>query len=285
MLRWQCKILKKHRRRFFWGKLLLVSVAGHIVLLFGFLFAYKGNYFSFAVTVNRSAIASGAPVVFLPFKNKVGSRPIIKKTALVKPKKIQKKSRSKPKKQTVVSVSAKASSSSAKATEDRSDKEKNKVKPQKKKTVAKKTTPKKVVEKKARPEQSRRETIKIAKKKQSKKQDVAKAKSEEKIIEKAAVQESENPIYVGQVEMAALQMQEEMQMHVSQLWKPPAGLPNDLHCVVKIVIDWNGNPHEAIVEKTSGVLVYDISARTAVAQLQELPRWARGKEFSITFKQ
>ena len=142
-----------------------------------------------------------------------------------------------------------------------------------------------MVEKKARPEQSRRETIKIAKKKQSKKQDVAKAKSEEKIIEKAAVQESENPIYVGQVEMAALQMQEEMQMHVSQLWKPPAGLPNDLHCVVKIVIDWNGNPHEAIVEKTSGVLVYDISARTAVAQLQELPRWARGKEFSITFKQ
>ena len=33
-----------------------------------------------------------------------------------------------------------------------------------------------------------------------------------------------------------------------------------------------------------GFLMYDISARTAVANMK-LPKWAHGKEFSITFKQ
>ena len=128
----------------------------------------------------------------------------------------------------------------------------------------------------------KKETTKVAdkrKQKQAPKKNISPQKT-------AQVAECiEDPIYVGQLEMAALQMQDEMQKEVSKSWQPPAGLPKHLQCTVRILIDWNGKPREAMVEKPSGVLMYDISARTAISQLQQLPRWAHGKEFTITFKQ
>ncbi|MCK5632913.1 TonB C-terminal domain-containing protein, partial [bacterium] len=93
-----------------------------------------------------------------------------------------------------------------------------------------------------------------------------------------------SPVYVGQEEMAALTMQKELQQEVGKCWRPPVGLPKDLVCILKVLVDWSGKVNQAAVQKGSGVLMYDISARTAVAKMQ-LQKKAYGKEFTITFKQ
>lgn len=267
MLRWLCKILPKPKRNFFWCKLLAVSVIGHLCLLFALLFAYKGSYFSFDVTVNRSALRTGTPVVFLPFRKTVGAQSVVKKVASAKAKTKPKLAN---KKTTIKKISRQKPEKIVQQKKKPAPKKNTKV-AQKKPVVKKENKPKKVAQK-AKP---KKEVKKAVAKKE------IKSKSE-KVIQEAV---GGQPIYVGQVEMAALQMQDEMQIQVSKVWCPPAGLPKDLQCAVKIVIDWNGKPREVIVEQPSGVLMYDISARTAVAQLDGLPRWAHGKEFTITFKQ
>jgi len=264
MLRWRCKVLPKLRRHFFWCKLFFVSIIGHLFLLFGLLFAYKGTYFSFAVTINRSALGSGAPVVFLPFRKTVKSASVVSSV-----QKRNKKPKQKSNKKTVVKKLA-----------QKKIVQKKKKKNAKLKTLAVKKEAVKVAKKPKAKKSSKNKASRVAHKKAESKKNI------EKVVQTQPVKESgDQPIYVGQLEMAAIQMQDEMHQEVSKSWKPPAGLPKDLQCCVKIVVDWNGRVHEAIVEKPSGVLMYDISARTAVAKLDELPRWARGKEFSITFKQ
>lgn len=262
MLHWRCKILPKLRRPFFWCKLIAVSLVGHLFLLFALLFAYKGSYFSFSVTINRSAISNGAPVVFLPFKKTVAKTSV---KNLVATKKAKPKPKQKPKKKTTVAS-------------------KKKVTP-KKKTIAKsKPKPKKKAVKTA---QKKKPVAKVAEKKKHSKKKIEKVAAKEKskpVVQKTIEAVSAQPVYVGQLEMAALQMQDEMQQEVSKVWQPPAGLPKDLECTVKIVVDWSGKTQEAIVEQPSGVLMYDISARTAASKLC-LPKAVRGKTVNIIFKQ
>ena len=276
MWRWRRKILHKPRRKIFWAKLLLVSLVGHAFLLFLLLFAYKGHNFSYNITISRAIVRSGAPVVFLPWcksikqasvsgaRKNVVHKPVIKKVAATK-------------KKTTISA------------------------PIPKKKVAKKTPPKKPASKK-NPTKVVQKKKPVPKKKEEKKQQVAKKTPSKKILpqkveqkpkhsvnkEKQVVatsgQQERAPIYVGRVEMEAMRMQDEMQTQVHKNWKPPVGLSKDLVCVLKVLVDWSGRAQETLVESSSGVLMYDIAARTAVARMQ-LPRWAYGKEFSITFKQ
>ena len=55
-------------------------------------------------------------------------------------------------------------------------------------------------------------------------------------------------------------------------------------CELRFLVDWDGNVCETTVHKSSGVLMYDISARMAVAKM-DTPRWSRGKEFIVAFRQ
>ena len=237
MLRWRHKTLHKQLRRYrFWAKLLYVSLLGHIVFLFSLLFMYKGDYFSYNVTVSRMNISSGAPVIFLPFHKVVSKSPAPKKKQSV-----AKQKQKQAKKATVVVQE----------------------KPKKKKEV-KKIVEKKVAQKKSAPAPKKMEKPSVA-------------QSVQKNIEQA-------PVYVGRVQMEALRMQDEMHAAMSEHFKPPVGLAKDLVCVLKILVDWNGTIKQTMVHESSGVLMYDISARTAVAHATA-PKSTYGKEFCITFKQ
>ena len=99
-----------------------------------------------------------------------------------------------------------------------------------------------------------------------------------------SVSQKPKPIYVGQMEMDALWMQNEMHREVTKKWQPPVGLSKELVCILNVLVDWSGNVAKTSIEQSSGALLYDISARTAMTQMA-FPSWARGKEFTITFKQ
>ena len=79
-------------------------------------------------------------------------------------------------------------------------------------------------------------------------------------------------------------MQYAIEQELIAHWKPPKGLPKDLECQIKIRFTPEGKISNCELEKKSGVLIYDMAARTA-AKAMMLPRWSWGKEFIIAFKQ
>jgi hypothetical protein len=268
MLHWRRKVLRKSRRLLFWAKLFLFSFVAHGVFLFSILFLYKGHYFSYNVIMNTKFLHTGTSVVFMPFKKEINKQQIGQK---IQRKKTIKQSRKK-KSTTLASLL----------------KRKKQIE---KKTIAKKLKKKKkqavvAQKKKIFPKENKKKTKKIAQRKHQKKVPTKKRnKSVQTVARKnKAAKAAQEQIYVGRVEMEALRMQDEMQREVSKHWSPPVGLSKDLICVLQVLVDWNGKIAETKVAQSSGVLMYDISARTAVAHMQ-LQKWAHGKEFNITFKQ
>jgi hypothetical protein len=79
-------------------------------------------------------------------------------------------------------------------------------------------------------------------------------------------------------------MYECVEQEIASRWRPPRGLSKDLACQIKCSIGLSGTVVDCKIEKPSGVLIYDMAARTA-ARAMSLPRWAWGKEFTIVFKQ
>lgn len=75
-----------------------------------------------------------------------------------------------------------------------------------------------------------------------------------------------------------------IEQEIVSRWKPPRGLSKDLVCHIKCCVGGNGTVISCHAAKSSGVLVYDMAARSA-ARGMNLPRWAWGKEFTIVFKQ
>jgi len=96
--------------------------------------------------------------------------------------------------------------------------------------------------------------------------------------------QSHDIVYVGQEELDAMQLQEKIQHEVAQHWKPPCGLGDDLTCLIAVMVNWDGTIESITMQQQSGVLAYDVSARSAVRAMQ-FPRAAYGKEIVITFKQ
>lgn len=90
--------------------------------------------------------------------------------------------------------------------------------------------------------------------------------------------------YINQKELEALHVQTKIQQAIRKQWKPPIGLSKELACTISITVSSAGHITAATVTKSSGILIYDIAARSAVAQLS-IPASIRNQTFSITFKQ
>jgi len=274
---WSSLWTRLGKRARFWLKLLAFSSVLHVALLFFMFFIYSGQNSIFEININRSILKSGAPIVFLPSlkvsPSKRAAKTISKKPVAVK-KTVVKKS---PVKKTTIA---------------------------KKKPVAKKTAPKKHVKKPAVKKQPAKKTVSQKKKPLPTKKTVKKNLPKKSLPKKSAspvkkpektltqkkpepvkkLQETPQPIYIGQKELEVLSVQYEIEREVAKHWRPPAGLSKDLTCTIHVLVDWNGKSKQAKVKKTSGVLIYDISARMAVAKLN-LPKSVRGKEINITFNQ
>lgn len=263
---WQLKKLPK--RAIFLFKLSGVSVLLHLIFLL-ILVCVQGFKYQQPLRFSLNAVSlSQAPVVFLPLYKRVY------KDQFVMPVVNKQSSGS-----TVASAKKPAQSSQKAA----------KKAPAIKKSVA---TPKPTTIASAAKQTSKPTPQKSAEKVVEKKQVKSEVKPEHKIAHKEEVQQvhgeqqlpEQDKIFIGREELALLQMQAVLEQEISTVWKPPHGLSKDLSCEVMAIIGKDGKALKTMVQKSSGVLIYDVAARTALTNVT-MPSWAHGKEVCITFKQ
>jgi len=75
-----------------------------------------------------------------------------------------------------------------------------------------------------------------------------------------------------------------LQKELAKCWKVPIGVSHDCVCQIRAVVSWDGVVKELDVTKSSGVLMYDVAARSALYTMK-MPAWSKGKSLTITFKQ
>lgn len=78
-------------------------------------------------------------------------------------------------------------------------------------------------------------------------------------------------------------MIDEIQRKLRASWAPPAGLSPETSCELCMLIDGGGAVNSVNIVRSSGVLMFDLMAQSQCSGMIELPSWARGKEFYITF--
>ena len=84
----------------------------------------------------------------------------------------------------------------------------------------------------------------------------------------------------AEAEARYVQLQEALIPH----WTPPIGIDSAISCRLRAKINEMGGATEVTIVDTSGVLMYDIAARTALLSAT-MPRWARGHTVVIAFTQ
>lgn len=290
MLLWQ------HRKRIFRKKLFLlelftIALLCHAIFIGLIFFVYKGSYYTFHVNVHRNKLST-VPIFFLHTQHVNNKRPqafISQQKKIVQaprqkivqskgaPKNLVPRSQQKvnakktiiKKKTTTIQPSVKQGTPS------------NKVKFESKK----KDTLNTEIKKKIEPQRNINQQHKKSTNKQQPKHTPSISSKHECQSESLRTGdqhciETTN----GGADFNALYIQEYIQKEVAHVWKPPHGLQKKLACTIKVLIDWNGNVIDVNITESSGVLVYDIAARTAASALS-LPHWSYGKEFLIAFKQ
>ena len=280
----------------------------HIVVLFMFLFAYKGNCV-LRFDIHQLALSADIPIIVVPWCKKVAARAAKSAVTAKKTSTISAKSAN-----ATISNPVKPQEEKASITPDTSTTI-AKI-PAAKVTAAKNTKLAKEIEKTLKPELKKTESVAGVQKQdvndeQKVKKEITPAAREEKKVaenkevvpvvsplvetdgqkpvpESIAVAhaeiDQENALIIGSDELVAFQMQQDLQSQVSLQWKPPVGLRSDLVCEITLSIDWNCQLKEVHVSKSSGVPMYDMSARQSLKDFTP-PAWAKGKSLTICFKQ
>lgn len=170
------------------------------------------------------------------------------------------------------------------STKKKSQKKERKKTRSKKKSREKKTK-KQVKEKNKKTKEASKPEKKAAEPKPEEKKEDVKPVVEQPMVESQVAMtlpaDAQSAIYVGQLEYEALQLQEAVQHELQNHWKPPIG-HNGLICVVRVVLDWQGVLVDSVVEQSSGVLMFDMSAEQAINAMV-FPKTAWGKQMTITF--
>ncbi len=87
---------------------------------------------------------------------------------------------------------------------------------------------------------------------------------------------------IGTKQLRALNTQQAIAQQVNLHWQPPEGFAHDLKAIVAITLDYKGDVDALDMKESSGVLAYDIHARSAIYAM-EFPRACWGKKITITF--
>ncbi len=85
-------------------------------------------------------------------------------------------------------------------------------------------------------------------------------------------------------ELKSLNIQQAIAQQVNLHWQPPEGFADDLQAIITIALNYKGEVDAIDMKEGSGVLAYDIHARSAIYAMQ-FPRACWGKKITITFKQ
>jgi len=238
-----------HKTQLLWAKLFLISFSFHVIFLTWLFFLHHDDAVNIAITVQFNKANQQAPVIFVPFKPKKEGG--VQNKVLAVPKSAAVIKAEKPK---VVMKK----------------REENKIKANKEKTK------KLAAQKKISPVQ--RQTNQETKKKKKKQVNVAKQ-------EKAQPMNNQHKqVQANYREIEAQRRQALLQKELAKCFKPPIGVPPDCICQIKVVVNWDGTVKELVVEQSSGILMYDVAARSAFYTMK-IPSWSKGKSITVTFKQ
>lgn len=274
---WPWRLKKLPKRTIFVLKLSLISCFLHAVFFFALITIQIGKRQQLRFSLN-SLPSPDTPVIFLPLYKRIHKNMNNVTTAM---------------KQIAEPVSAQAAEKPQKKQAEKPIAKKESVKPVIKTTVLpeakkeKKEAVKKLPEKKKIAHNSKKKSDKSEPVKKTETVQKIEKKEEDSVPAAAPLLENEGqaePVFIGRQELALLQMQAVLEQEISTVWKPPRGLSKDLSCEIVAIIGKQGKVIKTIVQKPSGVLLYDVAARTALAQVN-MPAWAHGKEVCITFKQ
>lgn len=106
-----------------------------------------------------------------------------------------------------------------------------------------------------------------------------------KTLAKQGVQSEQKDVAlrVGYRDIDAMRRYNVLQKELVKYWRPPIGVLNGCSCKIKIFVSWDGSILEMDMIKQSGVLMYDVAARSALFAMS-MPQWAQGKSITITFE-
>ena len=270
---WQHKNVRKQYA--LWAQLLFASAVAHFFFLCGFFFMYHGDTVELFLHINARNL-EGAPVVFrtvVPQRQTI-QRPPVKKVAKAVPQKTPRQVKKVVQKK-VVPPKPKPIPKTTVA---------------QKKPVQKPAAPKKEVPKVAANKQMQQKPTQPTKPKTPEKQVVQTAKpklnptaeKQKKEVEQIAVTPS--TLTTQQDVVGIPEYVFAFQQQIAQKFTPPIGIASDAQCQIKMMISWEGAMQDVTVEQSSGILMYDVAARSAVHKLS-LPRWTWGKSLTIVFKQ
>ncbi len=261
---WQQRSIRE--RQLLWAKLFLISFSFHFVF-FAWLFLHRDASFDIAITIESKLSRPGAPVIFVPFKQKETVHAQNKNLLVQKPLPVVKQKE------------PKTSIQKRKKNKVEAKKEQTKKPSEKKGAVKSKDKTSKLVQKK----KASIEQVKT--KKNSKKETKNQINNDQN--KQAKTQKSTGKQIGGQAsyrEVEAQRRQALLQKELTNCWKPPIGVPQDCVCQIKVAVNWDGTIKELAVAQSSGILMYDVAARSALYTMK-MPSWSKGKSLTVTFKQ
>jgi hypothetical protein len=94
----------------------------------------------------------------------------------------------------------------------------------------------------------------------------------------------DDTIYVNRETYQMLETAQALQAAVSLHWAPPAGMPTQTSCLIRVALDAQGRPITIDVVEKSGIAVFDMAARSAL-RATEYPPSVWGKTMVIHFNE
>lgn len=280
---WQHKNI--HKRHLLWAKLFGICLFFHLLFLLWIFCGYRDNSYTIAISLNKKLDYS-APILFMPRGiPATHTSPTAIKTTTTKSVPI--KITPKPVQSSFAPLSHKASADLRKA-------------PEKAPTVmAIPSFAKASADKPKKPELPKPAPIPVVKKDESKIESPKQTTQSElpkkvpptlatkvdspNILQKAAVVLPENALISNNYrEVEALRRHAQLQKEIIQCWKPPIGVSPTCACDISFSVSTTGAVQFVTMTKSSGALMYDISARQALYAMT-MPKWTYGKQLIINF--
>lgn len=291
-----------HKKNLLWLKIIALCLSFHLIALLWVFCIYQENTYMQAFSVNKQMDYS-TPILFLPYAAKAaqGTPKKMDVTITEAPKKI------------AVKTTATAKVATPKPTPEKTVVKATKPEPKKTTTIAVPATQveaKKATEpiKKVAPADEIKpvipekpvieEKIEIAEKKPEPKK--AEPTTPVKTIEsppaiaqptpavtpiRNAMEDGPKNAHVSNNfrEVEALRRGAQLQKELVQKWQPPVGVSPDCACDISFFVTKQGTIENLKMVKSSGVMIFDISARQALFAMK-MPQWTYGKPLIINFK-
>lgn len=273
---WQHKNI--HKRHLLWAKLFGICLFSHLIFLFWVFCVYRESDYTVSISLNKKLDYS-APILFVPRGVQTQTAP-----TAVKP------------------TPAKATAAAAKPatikpiTKSPAPKKAPTVMAQTVKPELPKPTPAPVVKKEdVKPIETKKETPKkeepIPTPVKKEAAPIVPPKEAAPVAKALDIQQTIVPIIPENAhvsdnyrEVEALRRHAQLQNEIINCWKPPFGVPPTCGCDISFSVSPTGTVHDVIIKKSSGVVMYDISARQALHAMT-MPKWTHGKQLIINFKQ